>query len=390
MTTSIPNSRVAFLVGKITGQISEEEHTGLYAELSDTVDALMGNAFTDGYQCPPLFELYHRERAQLYSDKPWLSEAVRLSLAMQRDITHLLHAQVQERRRYGGNVVLEFAGPTGFGKSSCMLALMERHNGLTDHVRREGVEAIRKRLSIDLQDLPHKLEFLSAGDAIAMDEQLHLVGEGANTAMKIMCNLEDTLRGTMIDIYYASPGTRENHDASQGILQAISVSPTKLRFGAEGKRGTKFLYSLGLGGSEAIPLGIVNLPWASAEVYAAYSIIKNENLERTKKNQFHSSGEAHDKSIKKLFETPGLLARLRIRANPTRSDWKRYLKRYAPSMSIAETDMLAGELEEMLTCLRFEPTQFPRIWGWEATDVMKRVATGDDTGTGGPATTQEI
>lgn len=335
---------------------------------------MMDNPFADGYQAPPLVEFYFRERAQVYADKPWINDAMRYALAMQRDLTPLLHRHIRERRKYEGNVVLEFAGPTGFGKSSCMLSLMEQHNGLTRVVREGGVEGLRKRLGIDLQDLPHKLEGLTAGDAVCLDEQLHLVGEGSETALKTLRNLEDTLRGTMIDIYFASPAQRDDHDASQGVLQAMSVSPPILRDGQRGRMSTKFLYSLGLHGYDAIPLGLVTIPWCSAEVFAAYSVIKRENLERTKKHQFHGSGEANDQSIKKLFEVPALQARLRVNPNPTKADWRRYLKRYAPSMSIAEADMTATELEEMMTCLRQHPDAFVLIWEWEPSQAMRDAA----------------
>ena len=369
---------MAFLVSRATGQISEDEHEGVYAELSDTISSLVDNVFIDGFQAPPLFELFLRERAQVYAEKPWLNETMRFSLALKRDITPLLHAQIEERLRYGGNCVLEFAGPTGFGKSSSYLGLMERHHGLLDAVRRDGVKGIRDRIAIDIADLPHKLEGLGARDAIALDEQLELVGENARTHLSVLRNLEDTLRGTMISIYFASPGTKEGHSASQGILEAISVSPTELRDGAKGRMATKFLYSIGLGGHDPIPLGIVDLPWCTPETFRAYTEIKNENLERTKKLQFHATGEANDVTIKKLFENQALLARLRLKVRPTKADWKRYLHRYAPSMSTAEADATSSELEEMLDCLRGSPELFRTIWDFDPTPNMIAVAENND------------
>lgn len=379
MTSTVPEDRIAFLVSRLNSGLNEDEYQGIFAELSDTLMRLMDNSFSREYQAFPLHELYHRERVHVYSEKPWLDEAIRYALAHQKDITDILHAHVEERRRYGGNVVLEFVGPTGSGKSSCMLGLMEHHNKLLDKIQANGTSALKARLSIDLQELPGKLEKLTAGDAVCMDEQLHLAGEGANTALKMMRNLEDTLRGTMIDIYFASPGTRTGHDASQGVLEAVAWSPPTLRDGTPGLARTKFIVWLGLNGHDAIPLGFVDLPWASPEVFAAYKPIKDENLERTKRGQFHTTGEASDEIIKRVFENPALLERLKIRARPTKADWVRYLQRYAPTMSIAERQFLAAELEEMLLCLRDEPDRFARIWGWEATPNMLRVAGADDT-----------
>ncbi|MFA5862796.1 MAG: hypothetical protein WDA16_13980 [Candidatus Thermoplasmatota archaeon] len=390
MTTFVPEHRIAFLVSRLNSGLNEDEHEGIFAELGSTLMRLMDNSFRGHYQAFPLHELYQRERVQVYSEKPWLDQAIRYALAHEKDISDIFHAHIQERRRYGGNVVLEFVGPTGSGKSSCMLGLMERHNGLLEKIRSEGPSAMRNRLSIDLQELPGKLEKLTAGDAVALDEQLHLAGEGATTALKMMRNLEDTLRGTMIDIYFASPGTRTGHDASQGVLEAISWSPPILRDGAPGLARTKFIVWLGLNGNEAIPLGYIDLPWASPDVFAAYKPIKEENLERTKRGQFHQTGEASDAIIRRLFETPALLERLHIRARPTKADWKRYLQRYAPTMSIAERDFLSAELEEMMLCLRDEPTRFQRIWGWEPTENMRRVADGEDTSAPEGGRTREL
>lgn len=377
--TFVPVDRIAFLVSRLNSGLNRDEYEGVFDELSITLMRLMDNSFEGEYQAFPLHELYHRERVHVYSEKPWLDHAIRYALAHQKDITDVLHAHIEERRRYGGNVVLEFVGPTGSGKSSCMLGLMEKHNKLLDRIRADGPDALKARLSIDLQELPGKLEKLTAGDAVCMDEQLHLAGEGANTALKMMRNLEDTLRGTMIDIYYASPGTRTGHDASQGVLEAVAWSPPTLRDGTPGLARTKFIVWLGLNGHEAIPLGFVDLPWASEEVFAAYKPLKDTNLDRTKRGQFHTTGEASDAIIRRLFDHPALLERLKIRARPSKADWVRYLQRYAPTMSIAERQFLASELEEMLLCLRDEPESFPKIWGWTPTDNMRRVAGGEDT-----------
>lgn len=378
----IPEYYIGFLLSRLNGQISEAEHRGVQRELDNKAQYIMDGAFSDEYQAPPLVELYYREAVTIYAKEPKQEDRIRLLLAMQRDLTGLLHAHIRERRRYAGNVVMEIAGSTGSGKSSCMLGLMEKHNDLRAHVEREGVLALRKRLSIDLQDLPHKLNGLQAGDAIAMDEQLHLVGEGAETALKTMRNLEDTLRGTMIDIYYASPGARDTHDASQGMLEAISTSPPVRRQGQPGLKRTRFLFSIGFNGRPAIPLGVVDLDWASPPVFEAYSIIKRENLERTKSGQFHSSGSANLEAIKKLFETPQVLERLHAKVRPTKADWKRYLKWYAPSMSLSEADMTASEIEDMLLVLRDDESRFPRIWGFAPTPNMRLVALGEEIATG--------
>jgi hypothetical protein len=300
---------------------------------------------------------------------------LRLQHAYQYDITPLLHAHIRERHRYDGNVVLEFAGPTGTGKSSCMLGLMETHHGLRGAVQRDGPEALQNRLSVDLQELPQKLKPLGKGDAVCMDEQFHLMGEGAETRVKTMRNLEDTLRGTGISIYYASPGARNNHDASQGILTTTTWSPPVLRDGATGRMMTRFLFSLSIYGEPALPLGTVTLPWCSPEVFAAYSPIKAYQLDRTRMGVFHSDARAHEHIVKRLFDTPEVLAKIRVLGKPDRGQLKRLLTYYGPSMSTDERDALATEIEDMLTILRDARDKFDDIYHWTPTQNMIDIAT---------------
>lgn len=374
---------LAYLLAKSKGEITEEEFKGVRSALASSVDRLAKTAFRDGFQAPPFIELWHREIVQYYGDTQWQDAKNRRAAALARDVTPLIHKQIEERRRYGGNVVLEFAGPTGFGKSSSMLGLMERHNRLADIVNTGGVDALRRHISIDLQELPGKLEHLQAGDAIAMDEQLHLVGEGSETAVKTLRNLEDTLRGTQIDLHFASPGKRDNHDASQGYLEAVSMSPIKLRDGARGRLATRFLYFLGLGGYDPIPLGYVDMPWCTPKVFDAYSIIKKENLDRTRRAQFTNATANNVDVIKRVFDHPAFQARLRHNLRPTKTDMRRYVRQYAgTSLSMAETDAIASEMEEMLNVLRDDDEEFTQIWSFPPTPAMKKLAGRgeDDTG----------
>lgn len=386
----VPEDLLSYLTSKLNGMNTQEEHEGVTEELHRTTDRLVNHALSDGFQTAPMHEVALRLNARIYSEKSAMDERIRFAQAMQYDITEILHRHIAERRRYDGNVVLEFAGPTGSGKSSCMLGLMERHNGLREAIQRQGPEAVRRRLSIDLQDLSTKLEGLTRGDAVCMDEQLHLVGEGAETALKLMRNLEDTLRGTGIDIYYASPGARDNHDASQGILQSIAWSPAILRDGERGRGATRFLYSVSLLGGFPIPLGTVTLPWCSPETYAAYKPIKQDQLARTLRGQFHHDGRAFEHIVRQLFTNGDVLARIRIKGRPSRQDLRRYIIRFARSLSTSELDNLVNEIEEMMDILRDAPTQFETLYGWKAPEAMEQIARfGKPQGDGGGITSIE-
>lgn len=139
---------------------------------------------------------------------------------------------------------------------------------------------------------------------------------------------------------------------------------------------TRFLYSLAYGTSQPLPLGVVELPWCSKEVYEAYRPIKERNLARTMRLQFHAAGEVDDEEVKSLFSNEKLRALLRHKARVTKTDWKRYIRRFLRSMSTSEADNMAGELEEMLGILRDAPADFVTIYGWEPTPEMQAVALG--------------
>lgn len=364
----VQEERISYLLSRITGQISEEEYSGVLRELRRTTHEICNSVFEQS-QAPPLFELYWRERCSFYAEKPWIEERARLNLALQRDITEYLHEQVDYRAMYEGNVCLEFSGPTGFGKSSTMLGFAERHNKLGDHVRSHGSQALRDRIAIDIGELPRMLPNLEARDAIMLDEQLLLVGENAKTHLALLRNMEETLRGTMIDLHYASPTTRD-HATSQGVLVAISNSPAHHTDGTKGRLSTTYLYYLALDG-EPLPLGTVTLPWCSPEVFRAYKDFKMENLERTKRMQFHSITAVTEATLEKLFEDERLAARVRAKRSLNKSDWARYIRAYGHSMSIAEVENTASELDEMVSIIKSgEDRYFRKIWGFDPPQAM--------------------
>ena len=375
LITDLDKGAVAYMVRAFGANADADTFRGIVDEIESAIDVVVDGIFdiedgvrVGGHESSPLFELAIRERSKIYSDKPVVDRVYRVVWAMTRDITDELHAQIEYRRKRAGNIVLEWCGPTGMTKSSCMMGLAERHNRLLEIIREGGTEALERHLTIDVAELPAKLPLLKRGEAILMDEQLSLVGDGSETARHLLSNLEDTIRQTGVDVHFASPGIREGHATSQGILEAIAVDYNK--------RTTRFLYSLAYGTPQALPLGIVELPWCSKEVYEAYTPIKERNLARTMKLQFHSSGEVDDEEVKALFANPKLRALMRHKARVTKTDWRRYIRRFLRSMSTNEADNMSGELEEMLSILRDAPAEFVTIYGWEPTPEMLAVAQG--------------
>lgn len=340
---------------------------GVRANLNDfihqqTIDRYLTER---GYQTSPLAKLY----LQLWLTPLGLhkesDDHTRRVLALRRNITPILHEHVQTRRAWGGNIVFEWTGPTGMGKSSCMLGFMERHNGLRDTVLSEGTEGLRRHIAIDINSLPAKIAPLKAGQAVGMDEQLHLTGEGARNLADTLANLEETLRGTGIDIHFASPSLRE-HTTSQGVLEALAWNREKQR--------TMFLVKLAMMGErEPMPLGTVILPWCSKETYAAYEPIKRENLERTRRMQFNQASDTRDELIRHFFETPSIQVRFKyLVAKP--ADVARWWREVMPATGLNESDSYAATCIDMLRLARVGGTAFREAYGWDPTPAILAAA----------------
>lgn len=351
-----PSDYLAALAsGAIDNATDEEKLLGLVKESERIVNDLVDAHVAEGTTAPPLHDLYLRESLLFVSMKPATEDRIRLARALQRNITTKVYEHHKYRHEANGNVVFEFSGTTGMGKSSCMLGLLERLNGVKP-------EDIEKHLTIDPVRIPDILPALGKGSGLAVDEQTHLVGEGSITAMKNMRNVEDQTRLTGVDIYWASPEKRD-HETSQGEFQAFQVNREK--------HYTKFLVWI-----NEIPLGYCSLQWASPDLWAAYEPIKAKNVDRAARALFNAPG-AHDDLLRRIFAhdaTQTLAKRRRLR----KDDFTRLLRRFGPSLSSGQLMGLAIDAHEMTETLRNHPEDFRVFYGWDPTEAMERVAEGED------------
>ncbi|MFA5861302.1 MAG: hypothetical protein WDA16_06360 [Candidatus Thermoplasmatota archaeon] len=343
----------ALATGRIDDITPEEKQLALLKVGERLVDQVFDAHIAEGVEPSPLAELYHRERIKILSEAPAAEIRVRVLRALERNITPLLRKHHAWRHEHDGNVVWEFSGPTGTGKSSCMLGLMERLN----HVRPED---LAKHVTIDVPQLSQLLPRLSPGSAVAIDEQTHAVGEGSITQAKVLRSMEDQIRMSGIDIYWASPESQD-HATSQGELVA---------FGANfAQKYTRFLVYL-----NDLPLGYANLPWCSSTMWAAYQPIKKKNVERALRASFQAT-ESADEQIRRLFELESVQAACRVRRLKV-GDWRRFTRRFSPSLGTAQVQTMAEEIDFMLETLATRPDDFVNIYGWEATPRMHDAAAG--------------
>ena len=353
MKASPSDQLSALASGRIDDVTPEEKQVALLAVGARLVDGVIDAHLNEGVELSPLNEIYHRERMKVLAESPAIEAKVRLLRAFERNITGTVIRHHAWRHDHEGNVVWEFSGPTGTGKSSCMLGLMERLN----HVQ---PVALGEHITIDIPQLPQLLPKLSAGSAVAVDEQTHVVGEGSITQAKVLRSMEDQIRMSGVDIYWASPESQD-HATSQGEFVALGAN--------YGRKYTRFLVYL-----NDVPLGYANLPWCSSEMWRAYQPIKRKNVQRAMRAAFHAT-DAADEQIKRLFELDGVQSACRIRRLKV-SDWRRFIKRFSPSLGTAQVQTMAEEIDFMLETLATRPDEFVSIYGWEATPKMHDASTG--------------
>lgn len=337
--------------GALDDVSGEAKHLALHKIGGALVDRVIDTHIRDGIRPAPLHEEYLRENLRVFSNAPILDAKLRFTRALQKNITGLVRRHHAFRHAHDGNVVWEFSGGTGTGKSSCMLGLLETLNGVKP-------ENLARHLTIDTPDLPNILPGLPPGSGVAVDEQSHLVGEGSVTNQKVMRSVEDQIRQSGIDIYWASPESHD-HATSQGEFAVLAPEPDQ--------KCTRFVVYL-----NEVPLGYCRLPWCSPEMWAAYQPIKRKNVDRALRAAFQATG-AQDEVIRRLFEHDAIQVACRVRRLKV-ADWRRLLKRFATSLGTAQVQTFAEEIEFMLETLNTRPDEFRALYGWDPAPKMEEAA----------------
>jgi hypothetical protein len=277
---------------------------GVVTQIREQYEAL-------GFEAPPFAwdAFWHRvERAVPPAD---MQAYVWLIQALLTDYGPRFFQHIAYRMNSGGNVHLSCRGPTGSGKSSCMVALM-------DWIQSIPRGQLTTRLAFDIHELPRKLGKLGPGSTVLLDEFVGTAGEGSRTSRMILENLEDTLRASQRNLIVASPSRRE-HSTMQADLECIAWNPREC-------------FSLFLVWVEGIPLGVVALPWCSAEQYGEYKPWKDGNVQRTLAGQFKDN-EQTAKGVMELFEDARLVEYLWLGVNkPKMGDFNTAIVLFYPGL----------------------------------------------------------
>lgn len=242
------------------------ENFGLFLHVSRTLRALFTEMFeARGLELPDMAMDVLLSRLAPVSPSPKASEHIALVAAMLNDYSNIFARHLEYRLATDANNHLEITGGTGSGKSSCALTIA---NWLSE-IEPAKLEAY---VNFDLAELPDRLRGKKARETVIQDEFIQVTGEGANTTKALFMNLEDTLRGSGVNLFVLSP-RRQEHGTMQATLEAVLWN--------RAERYTLFLVWI-----EGRPCGVVAVPWCNESLWRAYSEFKRRNVGRSLSGAF--------------------------------------------------------------------------------------------------------
>ncbi|MFO1534842.1 MAG: hypothetical protein ABR586_04190 [Thermoplasmatota archaeon] len=241
---------------------------------------------------------------------------VRLVRGLFTDYGARLMEHVSYRLGNEGNVHLSVSGPTGMGKSSAAI-------GLIDDVKRIQRGELLKHVCIDMGKLPAMLRGIQAGEFILMDEYLQLAGEGSRTLQMMWENIEDTIRASGKSIIVCSP---QMHDfrTMQLHLELVLWNPAA--------KASLFLVWI-----QGQIHGVLARRWMDADLYAEYKPWKDGNVARTESGQFKEASQTARQCMVAFQNERVTQYLLGITGRPKKSDFEDVFA-YFPSAMMPGTE----------------------------------------------------
>jgi hypothetical protein len=308
-----------------------------------------------GLEAPPLAWDAFWRRVELLVPPSDMQAYIWLIDALLRDYGERFFQHIVYRLGNHGNVHVACRGPTGSGKSSCMIALM-------DWIKAIQSGQLVNHLAIDIHEIPRKLAKLEAGDTLLLDELVATAGEGSRTNQMLLDNLEDTLRASQRNLIVASPGKRD-HSTMQVDLECIAWHTTR--------RFSVFLVWV-----EGIPMGVLALPWCGPQHYAEYAPWKAGNVTRTLAGQFKDN-EQTAKAVMALFEDPRFVEYLWLVVNkPKMGDFNDAITLFYPAMlTQAQVERMAKVAHTQCYSYQRLADRFEFLFGVKPNSGFKKIAT---------------
>ncbi|MES2153923.1 MAG: hypothetical protein V4510_02195 [bacterium] len=332
------------------------ENWGLWHKTTKTVEDYLWRYFRRvGLEGPSFDEHSLAARFTPLLSSPVGAEAhLRLVSALLTDFGEDLADHIRYRLEHQGNVHLSFTGPTGLGKSSCAVSLM-------DWISEIKPGELVNHLSLDIGDLPGKLRGKRPGQSVLQDEFVQTAGEGSRTLQSLFENLEDTLRASGVNLFVASP-RRQEHDSMQAELELILWNPEKK-------------WSLFLVWIAGTPHGVVALPWMRPALYEVYKPWKHANVERSRSGHFKDRTFTA-RSALRAMDNPDFIEYLElVQGKPTKQDLEAALEMFHPEMlSGGQADRIVNFVFRHCKGFKSYEPSFARMFGVEPNAGMRRLA----------------
>jgi hypothetical protein len=186
--------------------------------------------------------------------------------AMVTPFTRRFQEHMLYRHNRGGNWMGQVVGATGTTKSSIAL-------GLAEWFSQSAPKRQMELLVYYPWTLPDVYAQAKPGETVISDENIQVSGEGSTTLKQSLTMMEQQTRQSQINALAVSP-SENDHAAQQFTLETLLVNWDTKR--------TRLMCWYG-----EHPLGFVDLPWASKEMWDAYSPWKAQNVERSKGAYFN-------------------------------------------------------------------------------------------------------
>jgi len=224
-----------------------------------------------------------------------------------RDITDVWIEELEWRKRRGKNLILQWYGETGAGKSLSSIYwgaywsklwgynfdigdLEETESGVF-HQKPKG------NIFFDRRDLLERIKRAKKGEIFILDEEVAKSGVGSRREVELLQNIEKTVRQKQVSIIYNSPVLSQHvpHflfkapdviDYDEKLSKVILVKPVEEYFITK-------LY-----------IGYIVSKKPSKKFLEKYNRIKNAFIDKVLKMQVNSSVEFYRKLAQKYFSDP--------------------------------------------------------------------------------------
>lgn len=216
--------------------------------------------------------------------------------ALQTDCGPIFSKHVLYRLLQEGNVHIRCFGPTGSGKSSCMITLMH-------WIKTIPPGKLEDRLAVDIHDVPAKLTKLEEGDTVMLDELFKVSGEGAATNENTLDNIDDSSRQSQRNLIVTTPRKRSK-DTLSIELGCFAWNPPARR--VVGDKVQSFCpetrcnrawcggkcpcgwrpFSVFFVWMEGVLIGVLPIEWCTPAQKGEYNPIKANQVRRTLNGQF--------------------------------------------------------------------------------------------------------